>query len=146
MDLLAGLNGAIGGLVAITAGPTMVEPYWAVIIGAIGAIICTIGMKLLENLKVDDVVGAVPAHLFAGAWGTLATAIAVGATLWVQIVGVLAVGAFVFTLSWLLWMAIEKTIGVRVEHNVEQLGQDVAELGIEAYPEFVLMPEPDDKE
>ena len=146
VDLLAGLNGAIGGLVAITAGPTMVEPYWAVIIGAIGAIICTIGMKLLENLKVDDVVGAVPAHLFAGAWGTLATAIAVGATLWVQIVGVLAVGAFVFTLSWLLWMAIEKTIGVRVEHNVEQLGQDVAELGIEAYPEFVLMPEPDDKE
>ena len=146
VDLLAGLNGAIAGLVAITAGPTMVEPYWAVIIGAIGAIICTAGIKLLEKLKVDDVVGAVPAHLFAGVWGTLAASIAAGATLWVQIVGVLAVGAFVFTVSWLLWTAIEKTIGVRVTYNVEQLGQDAAELGIEAYPEFVLMPEPDDQE
>ena len=146
VDLLAGLNGAIGGLVAITAGPTMVEHYWAVLIGAVGAVICTAGMKLLENLKVDDVVGAVPAHLFAGVWGTLAASIAAGATLWGQIVGVLAIGAFVFTVSWLLWLAIEKTIGVRVAHNVEQLGQDAAELGIEAYPEFVLMPEPGDEE
>ncbi|MXY18247.1 MAG: ammonium transporter, partial [Acidobacteria bacterium] len=145
VDLMAGLNGAIGGLVAITAGPTMVEHYWAVIIGAIGGIICTAGMKMLENLKVDDVVGAVPAHLFAGVWGTLAAAIAAGATLWVQIVGVLAIGAFVFTVSWLLWFAIEKTIGVRVAPNVEELGQDAAELGIEAYPEFVLMPEPTDE-
>ena len=146
LDLLAGLNGAIGGLVAITAGPTMVEPYWAVLIGAVGAVICTAGMRLLENLKVDDVVGAVPAHLFAGVWGTLAAAIATGATLWVQLVGVLAIGAFVFTVSWLLWTVIEKTIGVRVSHNVEELGQDAAELGIEAYPEFVIMPEPGDTE
>ena len=146
LDLLAGLNGAIGGLVAITAGPTMVEPYWAVLIGAVGAVICTAGMRLLENLKVDDVVGAVPAHLFAGVWGTLAAAIATGATLWVQLVGVLAIGAFVFTVSWLLWTVIEKTIGVRVSHNVEELGQDAAELGIEAYPEFVIMPEPGDME
>ena len=61
---------------------------------------------------------------------------------WAVIIG--AVGAFVFAVSWLLWTAIEKTIGVRVTYNVEQLGQDAAELGIEAYPEFVLMPEPDD--
>ena len=146
VDLLAGLNGAIAGLVATTAGPTMVKHYWAVIVGAIGAVICTAGIKLLEKLKVDDVVGAVPAHLFAGVWGTLAASIAAGATLWVQIVGVLAVGAFVFGVSWLLWTVIEKTIGVRVTYNVEQLGQDAAELGIEAYPEFVLMPEPDDTE
>ena len=96
------------------------------------------------NLAAAAGVVAVPAHLFAGVWGTLAASIAAGATLWVQIVGVLAVGAFVFTVSWLLWTAIEKTIGVRVTYNVEQLGQDAAELGIEAYPEFVLMPEPDD--
>ena len=141
VDLLAGLNGAIAGLVAITAGPTMVEHYWAVLIGAVGAIICTAGMRFLENIRVDDVVGAVPAHLFAGVWGTLAASIAAGATLWVQLVGVLAIGAFAFTLSLLLWTAIEKTIGVRVSHDVEQLGQDAAELGIEAYPEFALMPE-----
>ena len=144
VDLLAGLNGAIAGLVAITAGPTMVEHYWAVIIGAVGAVICTAGIRLLERFKVDDVVGAVPAHLFAGIWGTLAASIAAGATLWVQIVGVLSIGAFVFTVTWLLWLAIEKSVGVRVAYNVEQLGQDAAELGIEAYPEFVLMPEPDD--
>ena len=96
------------------------------------------------NLAAAAGVVAVPAHLFAGVWGTLAASIAAGATLWVQIVGVLAVGAFVFTLSWLLWTAIEKTIGVRVTYNVEQLGQDAAELGIEAYPEFLLMPELDD--
>ena len=145
VDLMAGLNGAIGGLVAITAGPTMVEHYWAVIIGAIGAIVCTAAMKLLENWKVDDVVGAVPAHLFAGIWGTLAASIAAGATLWVQAVGIVAVGAFVFSASWLLWMGIEKSLGVRVAPNVERLGQDAAELGLEAYPEFVLMPEPDEE-
>ena len=97
------------------------------------------------NLAAAAGVVAVPAHLFAGVWG-MAASIAAGATLWVQIVGVLAVGAFVFAVSWLLWTAIEKTIGVRVTYNVEQLGQDAAELGIEAYPEFVLMPEPDDQE
>ena len=141
MDLFAGLNGAIAGLVAITAGPDIAEPYWAIIIGIIGAILCTASIKLLEILKVDDVVGAVPAHLGAGIWGTLATSIAAGANLGVQLIGVLAVGAFVFGLSWLLWMLLERIMGVRVSRTVEQLGQDVGELGIEAYPEFVLMPE-----
>ena len=81
VDLLAGLNGAIAGLVSITAGPDITSHYWAIVIGAVGAIICTAGIKLLEKLKVDDVVGAVPAHLFAGTWGTLATAIAAGANI-----------------------------------------------------------------
>ena len=143
VDLLAGLNGAIAGLVSITAGPDIVEHYWAIIIGGIGAVICTAGLKLLEKVRVDDVVGAVPAHLFAGAWGTLAVCIVAGGSLGVQLLGVVAVGAFVFGFSSLLWMGLEKTVGVRVSPRVEQLDQDVAELGIEAYPEFVLMPEED---
>ena len=141
MDLFAGLNGAIAGLVAITAGPDIAEPYWAIIIGIGGAVLCTAGIKLLEIIKVDDVVGAVPAHLGAGIWGTLATSIAAGANLGVQLIGILAVGAFVFVVSWLLWMLLDRLMGARVPRTVEQLGQDVGELGIEAYPEFVLMPE-----
>ena len=145
LDLLAGLNGAIAGLVSITAGPDIVEHYWAIVIGAIGAIICTAGLKLLEKVRVDDVVGAVPAHLFAGVWGTLATSIAAGGSVGVQLLGIGAIGAFTFGSSWLLWMGLEKTVGVRVSSRVEQIGQDVSELGIDAYPEFVLMPEEHDE-
>ena len=145
-DLFVGLNGAIAGLVSITAGPDIVDHYWAIIIGAIGAILCTLGLKLLEKLKLDDVVGAVPAHLFAGIWGTLAAAIAGGASFGVQVVGVLVVGAFVFVVSYLVWRLIDLTIKVRVSRQVEQLGQDAGELGIEAYPEFVLMPEEFDED
>ncbi len=141
IDLLAGLNGAIAGLVSITAGPDITSHYWAIVIGAVGAVLCTAGLKLLERLKIDDVVGAVPAHLFAGAWGTLATAIAAGADIGVQFLGMVSVGAFAFATSWLTWLALEKTMGVRVSPRVEEMGQDVAELGIDAYPEFLLMPE-----
>ena len=143
VDLLAGLNGAIAGLVSITAGPDITGHYWAIVIGAVGAVICTAAIRLLERLKVDDVVGAVPAHLFAGAWGTMATAIAAGADIGVQLLGVVSIGAFAFVTSWLTWLALEKTMGVRVSRKVEEMGQDVAELGIDAYPEFVLMPERD---
>ena len=146
IDLLAGLNGAIAGLVAITAGPDVVDHYWAIIIGAVGAIICTAGIRLLDAMKLDDVVGAVPAHLFAGIWGTLAVCIVGGGNLGVQLLGIFAIGVFVFGVSWVLWTVIEKTVGVRVTSTVEQLGQDAAELGIESYPEFVVMPEPDDIE
>ena len=146
IDLLAGLNGAIAGLVAITAGPDIVDHYWAIIIGAIGGVICTAGIRFLDALKIDDVVGAVPAHMFAGVWGTLAVCIAGGGELFPQIVGILAIGVFVFAVSWVLWTIIEATVGVRVSSTVEQLGQDAAELGIESYPEFVVMPEPDDIE
>ncbi len=143
VDLLAGLNGAIAGLVSITAGPDLTGHYWAILIGAVGAIICTAAIRLLEKLKVDDVVGAVPAHLFAGAWGTIATVIAAGADIGVQLLGIVSIGAFAFVTSWLTWMALDKTMGVRVSPKVEEMGQDVAELGIDAYPEFVLMPERD---
>ena len=144
VDLLAGLNGAIAGLVSITVGPDIVAHYWAVAIGMVGGVICVVAMKLLETWKVDDVVGAIPAHLFAGVWGTLAVCIAAGGDIMVQLTGVLAVGAFVFLASFVLWFAIEKTIGVRVTAAVEEVGQDSAELGIESYPEFVLMPDADD--
>ena len=143
VDLMASLNGAIAGLVAITAGPDIVEHYWAVIIGAVGGAICVGSMKLLERLRVDDVVGAISAHLSAGIWGTLAVAIAGGADLLVQIVGVAAIGAMVFAASWLTWSAIRWTMGVRITPVAEGLGQDVAELGIEAYPEFVVVPDDD---
>ena len=143
VDLLAGLNGAIAGLVSITAAPDILDHRWAVVIGAVGGVICTAGIKFLEDMKVDDVVGAVPAHLFAGVWGTLAVCIAGGGSFTVQLIGVLAIGAFVFGVSYAVWFAIEKTMGVRVSRAVEEVGQDSAELGLEAYPEFVLMPDPD---
>ena len=144
VDLLAILNGAIGGLVAITAGPDIVEHYWAVIIGAVGGIVVVLGLRGLEMAKLDDVVGAVPAHLFAGIWGTLAVCIAAGGNFFVQLLGIVSIGAFIFLLSLLVWWVIDKTIGARVSQQVEDLGQDAAELGIEAYPEFVLMPDIDD--
>ena len=141
IDLFAGLNGAIAGLVSITAAPDIVDHYWAVVIGAVGGVICVAALKLLEKVKVDDVVGAVPAHLFAGVWGTIAVCIAGGATFHVQLIGILAIGAFVFTASFGLWLAIDKLLGARVAPQVERLGQDAGELGMESYPEFVLMPE-----
>ena len=143
VDLLIILNGAIGGLVSITAGPDIVTPHWAVIIGALGGLLCAGGAKLLEIVKLDDVVGAVPAHLFAGIWGTLAVCIAAGGKFGVQLLGVVAVGVFVFGISWLMWMALKLGMGVRVSPSVEEIGQDAMELGLEAYPEFVLMPDPD---
>ncbi|MDE2755224.1 MAG: ammonium transporter [Acidobacteriota bacterium] len=146
MDLFAGLNGAIAGLVSITAAPDITDHYWAVIIGAIGGIICTAGLRLLERIKLDDVVGAIPAHLFAGIWGTLAACIAGGGKLGVQLIGILAVGVFVFASSLLLWYLLDLAMKVRVTRQVEQLGQDAGELGIEAYPEFVLMPEEEDRD
>ena len=141
IDLITGLNGAIAGLVSITAGPTMTEHWWAIVIGAIGGVLCTLAIKLFEKLRLDDVVGAVPAHLVAGIWGTLAVCIAAGGDFGAQIAGVAAVGAFVFTTSFVLWKGLALTVQARVSPEVEQLGQDAGELGIEAYPEFVLMPD-----
>ena len=140
---MAVLNGAIAGLVSITAGPDVLPHGLAILIGAVGGVVCTAGMMLLERLRIDDVVGAVPAHLFAGIWGTLAVCIAGGYSFGVQLLGVVAIGVFVFGASWVTWTLIAKAMGARVSETVEELGQDVAELGIEAYPEFVLMPDSD---
>ena len=99
-DLFAGLNGAIAGLVSITAGPDIVDHHWAVIIGAVGGILSTTGIKLLEVVKIDDGVGAIPAHLIGGIWGTLAVCIVGGGNVGVQLLGIVAIGAFVFVTSW----------------------------------------------
>ncbi|MYI36561.1 MAG: ammonium transporter [Acidimicrobiaceae bacterium] len=141
MDLFAGLNGALAGLVSITAAPDITEHWWAVIIGAIGGVICTVAIKGLEKLKIDDVVGAIPAHLVCGIWGTLAASIAGGANFGTQLLGVVAIGAFAFISSLIVWKLMDMVIGLRVSAEAERLGQDTAELGIETYPEFVLMPE-----
>ena len=143
IDLMAGLNGTIAGLVAITAAPDVIDHYWAVIIGAVGGALCLFAMKILERLKIDDVVGAVPAHLFCGVWGTLAVCIAGGGSIGVQLVGILSVGIFVFGTSLLVWFVLSRTMGASVSESVEAHGQDVGELGMEAYPEFVLLPEED---
>ena len=142
-DLFSALNGAIAGLVAITAGPDITDPWLAIIIGAVGAFLCTAGLKLLERMRIDDVVGAVPAHLFAGVWGTLAVCLSGKSSFLVQLTGVLGVGAFVFATSILLWFVLSRTLEVRVSRDVEEIGQDAAELGIDAYPEFALMVDPD---
>ena len=144
IDLFAGLNGAIAGLVAITAGPTMVDHWWAMVIGAIGGLLCTLGIKALEMIKIDDVVGAIPAHLIAGIWGTLAVTIAAGGRFHIQLLGIVSIGAFVFIASLVVWKVLDLMMGLRVSAEVERMGQDVGELGLEAYPEFVLMPEPND--
>ena len=143
-DLFAGLNGAIAGLVSITAGPDIVDHHWAIIIGAVGGILSTTGIKLLEVVKIDDGVGAIPAHLIGGIWGTLAVCIVGGGNMGVQLLGIVAIGAFVFVTSWILWLVIDKTIKARVSHDVEVLGKDVVELGIVAYPEFLMVPDADD--
>ena len=141
VDLLASLNGAIAGLVAITAGPDIVDHRWAVAIGAVGGAVCLLGMKLLQRLKIDDEVGAIPAHMAAGVWGTLAVCIAAGGDLLVQLTGIVAIGATVFGASLLVWRIIDATIGARISPWVETLGQDVAELGMESFPEFRLVEE-----
>lgn len=143
MDLFAGMNGAIAGLVAITAGPAITDHRWAILIGAVGGLVCTVGTKVLERLKIDDVVGAIGAHLISGIWGTLAVTIAAGGRFHIQLLGVVSVGAFTFVVSYLLWRTMDALLGIRVSAQVERLGQDSGELGIESYPEFVLMPEED---
>ena len=144
LDLFAVLNGAIAGLVSITAAPDLPDQTWAILIGAIGATICTAGLKLLEILKLDDVVGAIPAHLMAGVWGTIAAAIWGGADFLAQVIGILSIGAFVFATSFAVWKILDLTMGVRVSRQAEQIGQDAAELGIDAYPEFVIMADPEE--
>ncbi len=146
MDLFAGLNGALAGLVSITAAPDITEHWWAVIIGAIGGVICTAAIKGMERLKIDDVVGAIPAHLVCGIWGTLAASIAGGAKFHIQLLGVVSIGAFAFVSSFIVWKVMDMAMGLRVPKEAERLGQDTAELGIETYPEFVLMPEDFDDE
>ena len=133
-DVIQMLNGCIGGLVAITAEPLMPSPLASILIGAVGGVIVVYGTKLLFSLKIDDVVGAIPAHLFAGIWGTLAVPITnSGASFGTQLLGVVSINAFVFIVSFIVWFLMKSTFGIRLSKEGETKGTDVTETGVIAY-------------
>ena len=133
-DIIMMLNGARAGLVSITAEPLMPSPMAAILIGAVGGLIMYLGTNLLNLLKLDDVVGAIPVHMFAGIWGTLIVPFSnPDASYLMQLIGVLSVITFVFVVSFLVFMIIKKTIGLRISEEAEQLGTDKAEVGVIAY-------------
>ena len=137
VDVTLALNGALAGLVSITAEPLMPGPFLSILIGSVGGMIVVIAVPMLDRMKIDDVVGAIPVHLLAGIWGTLAVVLSNStATLAVQTTGILAYGAFTVVLSSALWLLLKFTIGIRVTAEDEFLGLDKAEVGVEAYPEF----------
>ena len=137
VDLTMVLNGALAGLVSITAEPLAPSLFMALVIGAIGGVIVVFGVPFLDRLKIDDVVGAIPVHLFAGVWGTIAVPITNdAASFGTQIVGIAAIGVFVFVASLIVWAILNATVGIRVSAESEEAGLDTTELGIEAYPEF----------
>lgn len=136
MDLTLCLNGAIGGLVAITAGPDLQQHAYAMLIGGIGGALVVIAVPLIDKLRIDDVVGAISAHLVCGIWGTLAVGIFGSGSLVTQFIGIVAIGAFVFISSLIVWMILKVTMGIRVDEEAEMDGLDKSELGMEAYPEF----------
>ncbi|MBT3399506.1 MAG: ammonium transporter, partial [Rhodospirillaceae bacterium] len=136
VDLTMALNGAIAGLVSITAGPDLTNHLMSIIVGGIGGVLVVIAIPLLDRLRIDDVVGAISAHLVAGIWGTLAVGIFGSGDLGVQIIGIVAIGAFVVVTSSIVWLALKYTMGIRASEEDEDMGLDSAELGLEAYPEF----------
>ena len=133
-DVIQMLNGCIGGLVAITAEPLLPTPFVAILIGAVGGLIVVYGTKLLFSLQIDDVVGAIPAHLFAGVWGTLIVpATNSGANFSTQLIGVLSVNIFVFIVAFIIFKIMKATIGLRLSREGETKGTDVTETGVIAY-------------
>ncbi|MEH6495658.1 MAG: ammonium transporter [Pseudomonas marincola] len=137
VDLTMALNGAIAGLVSITAEPADPSIGMAIIIGAVGGILVVFAVPFFDKLKIDDVVGAISAHLVAGIWGTLAVVLTdADATLIVQATGIVSIGAFVIVTSTAVWLGLKYTVGIRASEEDEVNGLDKAELGLEAYPEF----------
>lgn len=132
INILLVLNGALAGLVSITAGPDFGRPLYAAMVGGIGSCLATLAVPVLDKLKIDDVVGAIPVHLVAGIWGTLAVGIWGSASFTVQLTGVFAVAVFVGGTSSLVWFVLKKTMGIRVSEDKEDLGQDLLELGLES--------------
>jgi Amt family ammonium transporter len=136
-DLTMILNGALAGLVSITAEPLTPSLLQATLIGGVGGAIVVFAVPFLDRLKIDDVVGAIPVHLFAGIWGTIAVVFTNdAAALGTQVYSILVVGVFVCVTSSVVWMALKATVGIRVDEESEVNGLDMAELGMEAYPEF----------
>jgi Amt family ammonium transporter len=137
VDLTMALNGAIGGLVSITAEPLAPSIGQALFIGAIGGILVVLAVPLLDKLKIDDVVGAIPAHLVCGIWGTMIVPLSnTGTAYSTQFLGVVSIGVFAIIASTIGWMLLKLTVGIRVSEEDELTGLDKSELGIEAYPEF----------
>ena len=135
VDLTMVLNGALAGLVSSTAEPLTPTMAWTRLIGGVGGLIV---VPLLDKVKIDDVVGAIPMHLFAGIWGTLAVVLTnPDAVLATQIYGILVVGAFTFVVSGAVWLILKATLGIRVSEDDEIIGLDSSKLGMEAYPDFV---------
>ena len=133
-DVLQMLNGAIGGLVAITAEPLMPTPIVAILVGAVGGMIVVWGTKLLFAMQIDDVVGAIPAHLFAGIWGTLAVPMTnPAANFGTQLLGIISINVFVFIVAYIIWAIMKNTVGIRLSKEAELKGTDVTETGVIAY-------------
>ncbi|MGB8621959.1 MAG: ammonium transporter [Paracoccaceae bacterium] len=136
-DITMVLNGALAGLVSITAEPLTPGLGAATLIGAVGGILVVFAVPMLDKLKIDDVVGAIPVHLVCGIWGTLAVVLTnPDATLGGQLISIIIVGLFVFIVSSIVWFILKATMGIRVTEEDEINGLDMAELGMEAYPEF----------
>lgn len=136
-DLTMVLNGALAGLVSITAEPLAPTLFGALWIGAVGGVIVVLTVPMLDKFKLDDVVGAIPVHLFAGIWGTIAVVFYNSdANIVTQITGIIAYGVFTFVASLVLWFILKAAMGIRVSEEDEINGLDMSELGMEAYPEF----------
>ena len=137
VDLTMVLNGALAGLVSITAEPLTPTLGVATLIGAVGGLIVVFTVPMLDKFQIDDVVGAIPVHLIAGIWGTLAVPLTNSdANFGTQIISILIVGAFTFVVSGIVWYIIKATLGIRVSESDEVAGLDKSELGMESYPEF----------
>ena len=136
-DLSMALNGALAGLVSITADPLSPSAGFATIVGAIGGVIVVFSIVALDRIKIDDPVGAISVHGVAGIWGLLAVLFSNGdATLSGQVLGIVAIFGFTFIASLIIWSILKVVMGVRVTEEEEYLGLDVVDCGIEAYPEF----------
>ncbi len=137
-DLTMALNGALAGLVAITAEPLTPTPGMASVIGAIGGILVVFSITTLDKLRIDDPVGAISVHGVVGIWGLLAVTLSNGdATLTAQLIGIGVIFAWVFVTSLIVWGVIKMIMGIRVSEEEEYEGMDLADCGLEAYPEFV---------
>ncbi|WP_321344252.1 ammonium transporter [Breoghania sp.] len=137
VDVTMALNGALAGLVSITAEPLAPTVLQSVIIGGVGAAIVVFAVPALDKLKIDDVVGAIPVHLLCGIWGTFIVPWSNSDVAYsVQLLGIAAIGAFTLVVSAVIWMVLKATVGIRVSAEEEVLGLDKVEIGVEAYPEF----------
>ena len=138
-DLPMALNGALAGLVAITAEPLAPPPFGAMMIGGVGGLLVVLSIVALDKVRIDDPVGAISVHGVVGIWGLLAVPLFNdGARLWVQVVGLLSIFSWVFLTSLAVWFAIKAAIGIRVDQEHEFEGVDLSECGLEAYPEFTV--------